>query len=211
MPVPPQTTDEDVAICPGCGGKNPSSSSECDWCGRPFVSKGGRVRITMWQVLSSLLLLGLIGAVAALAYLNAGRALPPVRVNVATSAPASTVVPTLAVTPRVTAANPTPTAAAALALGPTAAPTLAPTPEPTPTPSLQAARIVNTSGQGVSVRLQPGPTAPRAGVLREGTRVLLTGNDQTIAARPWREIETEDHNLKGWVLGDFLQLLQTAP
>jgi hypothetical protein len=47
--------------------------------------------------------------------------------------------------------------------------------------------------------------------LREGTRVLLTGNDQTIAARPWREIETEDHNLKGWVLGDFLQLLQTAP
>jgi hypothetical protein len=210
MPVP-QSTEEDVAICPGCGGKNPSSSSECDWCGRPFVSKGGRMRITIWQVLSSLLLLGLIGAVAALAYLNAGRALPPVRVNVPTSAPVSTIVPTLAVTPRVTAANPTPTAPAALALGPTAAPTLAPTPEPTPTPTLQAARIVNTSGQGVSVRLQPGPSAPRAGVLREGTRVLLTGNDQTIAARPWREIETEDHNLKGWVLGDFLQLLQTAP
>ena len=212
MPVPPQT-EEDVAICPGCGGKNPANSSECDWCGRPFVSKGGRLRITIWQVLSSLLLLGLIGAVAALAFLNAGRALPPVRVNVATSAPVSTVVPTLAVTPRVTTANATPTAgAAALSAGPTSAPTAAPvTPEPTPTPSLQAARIANTSGLGVSVRLQPGPTAPRAGVLREGTRVLLTGNDQTIAARPWREIETEDHNLKGWVLGDFLQLLQTAP
>jgi hypothetical protein len=48
-------------------------------------------------------------------------------------------------------------------------------------------------------------------VLREGTRVLLTGNDQTVAARPWREIETEDHNLKGWVLADFLQLQQAAP
>ena len=71
--------------------------------------------------------------------------------------------------------------------------------------------IVNTGGLGVSVRLQPGPQAPRAGVLREGTRVLLTGNDQTVAARPWREIETEDHNLKGWVLGDFLQLQQTTP
>jgi hypothetical protein len=203
---------EDVAICPGCGGKNSSNSSECDWCGRPFVSKGGRMRITIWQVLSSLLLLGLIGAVAALAFLNAGRALPPVRANVATSAAVSTLVPTLAVTPRVTSANTTPTPGpAASAIGPTPAPTAPPTPEPTPTPVLQAARIVNTSGLGVSVRFQPGPQAPRAGVLREGTRVLLTGNDQTIAARPWREIETEDHNLKGWVLGDFLQLLQTAP
>jgi len=213
MPVPPQT-EEDVAICPGCGGKNPANSSECDWCGRPFVSKGGRLRITIWQVLSSLLLLGLIGAVAALAFLNAGRALPPVRVNVATSAPVSTVVPTLAVTPRVTAANSTPTAGpAAASSAPTPVPTSAQpaTPEPTPTPSLQAARIANTSGLGVWVHDQPGAQAPRTRVLREGTRVLLTGNDQTIAARPWREIETEDHNLKGWVLGDFLQLLQTAP
>ena len=29
---------------------------------------------------------------------------------------------------------------------------------------------------------------------------------QTVAARPWREIETEDHTVKGWVQGDFLQL-----
>jgi hypothetical protein len=178
------------------------------------VSKGGRLRITIWQIVSSLLLLGLIGAVAALAFLNAGRALPPVRGNVATNTPALTVVPTLAVTPRVTAANATtPTPASASSGAPTPAPTSAPaaTPEPTPTPSLQPARIVNTSGQGVSVRLQPGQLAPRAGVLREGTRVLLTGNDQTVAARPWREIETEDHILKGWVLGDFLQLLQATP
>src|SRR6266852_5451118 len=148
MPVPPQT--EDFAICPGCGGKNTANSSECDWCGRPFVSKGGRLRITIWQVLSSLLLLGLIGAVAALAFLNAGRALPPVRVSIATNTPASTLVPTLAVTPRVTAANavtPTPPVAAS-ANAPTPAPLSArpATPEPTPTPSLQAARIVNTSG-----------------------------------------------------------------
>jgi uncharacterized protein YraI len=85
-----------------------------------------------------------------------------------------------------------------------------PTPEATPTPQPQIAVVVNTAGQGVSVRQQPGPQAPRAGVLREGTRVLLTGNDQTVAARPWREIETEDHNLKGWVQADFLQLLQSA-
>src|SRR5919204_2018026 len=213
-PAVPSALDESISVCPGCGGKNPGGSSECDWCGRPFLSKGGRLRLTLWQVLSSLMLLGLIGAVAALALLsNAGRALPPVRVGPATSTPAPTAAPTL--TPRVTAANlPTATPApAAAAAAPTPVPTSPPppTPEPSPTPQLQAARIVNTSGLGVSVRLQPGPQAPRAGVLREGTRVLLTGNDQTVAARPWREIETEDHNLKGWVLGDFLQLQQGAP
>jgi hypothetical protein len=167
----------------------------------------------MWQALSTLLVLGLVGAVAALAYLNAGRALPRVRNSApASTTPAPTLVPTLMVTPRVTSATPA-TATPAAQSGSTVAPTSTQpaTPQPTPTPILQAARIVNTSGLGVSVRLQPGPQAQRAGVLREGTRVLLTGNDQTVAARPWKEIETEDHNLKGWVMGDFLQLQQSVP
>jgi hypothetical protein len=211
---------EPVVTCPGCGGKNPTGSSECDWCGRPFVTRGGRLRLTIWQLLSSLLLLGVIGAVAALAFLNAGRALPPVRVGsagLATSAPVLTIIPTPVVTPRVTPAANAPTATPlAVVVAQTQAtpePTSPepPTPAPTPQPELQAARIANTSGLGVSVRLQPGPQAQRAGVLREGTRVLLTGNDQTVAARPWREIETEDHNLKGWVQGDFLQAVQPAP
>ena len=207
-PVPLRVSDEEAtnAICAGCGGKNPPGSSECDWCGRPFISQAGRLRLTVWQVLSSLLLLGLVGAIAALAYLNAGRALPPVRASaVSTATAAPTIAPTLAVTPRVTAPLATPTAPPA----PTAAPTEVPTPEPSPTPPPRAARIANTSGLGVRVRLEPGPQSPQAGVLREGTRVLLTGNDQTVAARPWREIETEDHNLKGWVQGDFLQQLPT--
>jgi hypothetical protein len=189
---------------------------ECDWCGRPFLSTGGRLRLTVWQVLSSLMLLGLIGAVVALAILNAGRALPPVR-SLASSTSPPTLAPTPPVTPRVTTANaPTPTSAPVqVASVPTPAPTAPPpppaTPEPTPAPPQQVARIANTSGLGVWVHLQPGPQAPRARVLREGTRVLLTGNDETVAARPWREIETEDHNLKGWVLGDFIQLQQATP
>jgi hypothetical protein len=159
------------------------------------------------------LLLALIFAVIALAVLNAGRALPPVRpVAASTSTPAATVVPTPAVTPRVTAANaPTPTQVPAAIPTPPPTPAEPPTPQPTPTPQLQQAQIVNTSGLGVTVRQQPGPTAARAGVLREGTRVLLTGNDQTVAARPWREVETVDHNLKGWVQGDFVQVVQPTP
>jgi len=198
---------DSVTTCAGCGGRNTNNSTECDWCGRPFISKGGRLRLTAWQILSSLLLLGMIGAVAALAFLNAGRSLPTVRVSAATSTALATLAPTPVVTPRVTPNPPTATAVPAAA---TDTPEPA-TPEPTPTPQPVVARIANTSGQGVSVRLEPGPQAPRAGVLREGTTVLLTGNDQTVAARPWREIETEDHRLKGWVSADFLQLLGSTP
>jgi hypothetical protein len=214
--VPPTKAppDDELAVCPGCGGKNPHGSTECDWCGRQFLTRGGRLRLTIWQVLSSLLLLGLIGAVAALAILNAGRALPPARASASTATSLPTIQPTPAVTPRVTVASqPTltqvPLAAASL---PTVEPTpsVPPTPEPTATPTLQQARIINTNGLGVTVREQPGPQAARAGVLREGTVVLLTGNDQTVAARPWREVETQDHNLKGWVQGDFVQAVQAG-
>src|SRR5205823_762710 len=156
----------EIAICAGCGGKNPSGSSECDWCGRPFVSTGGRLRLTAWQILSSLLLLAVIGAVAALAYLDAGRALPVRAVASATITAGPTVVPTPVVTPRVTALTPTaPPALAAPTAPPTAAPQ--PTPEPSPTPQPKSAKIFNTNGQGVSVRQQPGPQSQRVTVLRE--------------------------------------------
>jgi hypothetical protein len=214
VPLTKAPPDDELVVCPGCGGKNPHGSTECDWCGRQFLTRGGRLRLTVWQILSSLLLLGLISAVAALAVLNAGRALPPARASASTATSAPTVEPTPAVTPRVTAVNqPTlttaPIAAASLpTLQPTPSPP--PTPEPTATPTLQQARIINTNGLGVTVREQPGPQSARAGVLREGTVVLLTGNDQTVAARPWREIETQDRNLKGWVQGDFLQNVQAG-
>jgi len=202
---------ERVTTCQGCGGRNAPGGTECDWCGRAFISQGGRLRVTAWQIVSSLFLLALIGAVAALAFLNAGRTLPSVRAVAPTTPPLPTVVPTPAVTPRVTVANATPTPVPVVA-APTAEPSEPPpSPEPTPTPLPQAARVANTSGQGVSVRHEPGPQAPRAGVLREGTRVLLTGNDQTVAARPWREVETEDKRLRGWVLGDFLQVSEGTP
>jgi hypothetical protein len=160
------------------------------------------LRLTAWQILSSLLLLGTIAAVAALAVLNAGRALPPVRASGPSATPVPTVLPTPAVTPRLTApATPTPEPPRT----PTPPPTVATQPPPTPTPTQQVARIANTAGQGVTVRTEPGPQAPRVGALRDGTRVLLTGNEETVAARVWREVETEDRSLKGWVLGDFVQ------
>jgi SH3 domain-containing protein len=159
------------------------------------------MRLTVWQLLSSVLLLALVGAVAALAFLNAGRALPPVRASAASPTPAPTLQPTPVVTPRLTTpATPTPEPPPR----PPTEPPSPPTPAPTPTPQLQIARITNTGGLGVSVRSQPGPQAPRAGVLRDGTQVRLTGNEQTVAARVWREIETEDRSVRGWVQADFV-------
>ena len=128
------------------------------------------MRLTAWQLLSSVLLLALVGAVAALAFLNAGRALPPVRASAASPTLAPTVQPTPVVTPRLTSpATPTPEPPRT----PTAPPP-EPTPAPTATPQLQTARIANTGGLGVTVRAQPGPQSARAGVLRDGTQVLLT-------------------------------------
>ena len=164
-----------------------------------------------------LLLSALIGAVAALAVLNNGRALPPVRAgrcqhqhggldgraDARRHAAGDT------------ANQPTQTPAPQAVEGGTEA---APATDFSRRPPNRP-HAVNCKSRGLptpavwaSRSSQPGPAGgARARTPREGTRVLLTGNDQTVAARPWREIETEDHNLKGWVQGDFLQLLQATP
>jgi len=210
VPTDSPRTDPQMVHCPGCGGRNPAPASECDWCGRQFISAGRRLRITIWQVLSTIAILAVFAAVGALLFLNAGRTLPTPRLAPQpTVQVASSAAPTAAVTPRVTSAPteaPTPTVAATPTSAPVAAPP-APTepPEPTATPEPQTAVIAGTGGQGVMVRAQAGPQAAAVGALREGTSVNLTGQEQTVATRTWREIETPDHRLKGWVLDDFLQ------
>jgi hypothetical protein len=196
--------------CPGCGGRNPAPATECDWCGRQFISPGRRLRITIWQVLSTIAILAVFAAVGALLFLNAGRVLPAPRLAAQPTAQvANSAAPTPAVTPRITSAPtdmPTPTIAATATNLPVAAPP-EPTepPEPTATPQPPTAVIANTGGQGVMVRAEAGPQAAAVGALREGTSVKLTGQEQTVATRTWREVETTDHRLKGWVLDDFLQ------
>lgn len=209
VPTDSPPTQPQLVHCPGCGGRNPASASECDWCGRQFISPGRRLRITIWQVLSTIAILAVFAAVGALLFLNAGRSLTPPRLapqptaQVVSSAP-----PTPAVTPRVTSpptAVPTPTVAETPTSAPAAAPVPTEPPEPTATPEPQTAVIANTGGQGVMVRAEAGPQAAAVGALREGTSVNLTGQEQTVATRTWREVETTDHRLKGWVLDDFLQ------
>jgi predicted membrane-bound mannosyltransferase len=187
-------------ICTGCGGRNPPDAMVCDWCQRPLGSTSTLWRPTPWQLVSAVLLLGLGAALAALVVLNAGRDLTAAR-PAATATPVATVrvLPTAAVTAQATAAA---TATPGVAATPVPRGGVPP-PEPTATPVPRAARIANTGGLGVNVRTQPGQTAA-VGTLREGARVELTGLEQTIAARLWREIAVPETGLRGWVLSDFL-------
>lgn len=81
------------------------------------------------------------------------------------------------------------------------------TPPPTDIPVRPEARVANTGGAGVTVRADPGPQAAAAGTLREGAVVQLTGAEQTVAARLWREVVDDARGLRGWVLSDYLEPL----
>lgn len=163
------------------------------------------MRMGTWQIMTTLLVVAVVGAVAALGVLNAGRTVTPPRGPVAgppTAGPTAT--PTPAVTPRVlTTAPPTPRPTSTPEVSATASP--APVqPTATPPPQFVPARIGNTGGVGVVVRAEAGPQARALGNLREGTRVNLTGADATVAARQWREVEDPASGLRGWVLADYL-------
>ncbi len=176
-----------MIVCSGCGGRNAPDAQVCDWCSRPFTSPAVRYRPSRWQVVSGLVLLVAVVAVAVLGYLNAAR---PVATRAAPQTAAT--------------APPLPTA------GPTARPALAPPPAAaTPdtavaSPPSGSARVGNTGGSGVQVRADPGSQARPLGVLRDGATVSLTGREQTVAARLWREVQTDDGALKGWVSADYL-------
>jgi hypothetical protein len=197
-PDPDSSPRPDIRVCQGCGGRNLPSYVECDWCGKPFASPGRQLQLAGWQIASSILVLLVLAAFVALAFVNAGREIPQQRVAPTATAPA--IVPSPVVTPRVTA-QPTPT--------PRPTPTGEAVPVstgPTPTP-VPRARVINTGGSGVVVRAEPGPSARQVIVLREGTEVNITGAEQTLAARIWREVEGTDGSFKGWVSADFLQAI----
>lgn len=152
-----------------------------------------------------MLLIAVIGAVALLAWRNLGRdvsapAEPAHTVPVAATLQLS---PTPVVTPRITTPT-TPTPRVAATTAPAA-------PVPTPTPQPHPGVIAHTDGAGVVVRSDPGPQAPAIGSLREGATVILTGNQQTVAARSWTEVQSTQQSLKGWVSSDFVDQLPSQP
>ncbi len=87
---------------------------------------------------------------------------------------------------------------------PQATPAATSTPAPpTPTP-LPQARVVNTGGVGVNVRLKPSTSAQIAGIAAEGDLVELLGETSQDETFTWEHIRTPA-GVEGWVVTVFLE------
>jgi len=81
-------------------------------------------------------------------------------------------------------------------------PTATAAPEPTAEP-VEYVRVANTGGQGIILRREPSPTAPRVAARAENTVLRVVGPDTTVGGRVWRQLEDAQGN-RGWTPGEFL-------
>jgi len=120
------------------------------------------------------------------------------------------------------AASSSPVAAGAAAVvpapvAPVVVATLAPTPVPSPTPEptpatvpSRAFRIVNTEGQGASLRREPAANAQRIKVIPERREVEAIGQTREADGRTWRRVRDEQNDT-GWISDDFLENVRVDP
>ncbi len=94
--------------------------------------------------------------------------------------------------------------------GPKAPPPATSTPGPVAPPQLAAgvyARIINTDGNGVSMRAGPGTNNARLGVAAEDSRVLILDGpreDENQGEYTWWFVRAED-DIEGWAAQDFME------
>jgi hypothetical protein len=167
--------------CPGCGGRNPPDAQECEWCARPFKAAADRRR-RWWPVL--------FGVVAGLLIV----------IGLAYSAFVLMAPPDV---PRRSATG-TPSAGPSPATTPSGL-----TVRLTPLPSSGQAQVVNTEGQGASLRKEPTAQADRLTVLAEGSLVRIVGPEVLDDGRAWVEVQDGQGN-SGWVQADLLRPVAPA-
>jgi len=98
-------------------------------------------------------------------------------------------------------------AAATSSLPPT--PTRLPAAVPTPLPRGGQVVIVNTDGQGASLRSEPAAGSQRLTVLLEGSVVRVVGPEVLDGDHAWVEVQ-DDSGHRGWVQADLVQPLDTG-
>jgi hypothetical protein len=64
-------------------------------------------------------------------------------------------------------------------------------------------RVGNTGGQGVVLRREPSTAAARVVARAENALLRITGPDQTVEGRTWRQVEDTQGN-HGWTPAEFL-------
>ncbi|MCL5959766.1 MAG: SH3 domain-containing protein [Chloroflexi bacterium] len=65
-----------------------------------------------------------------------------------------------------------------------------------------AARIGNTGGEGVNLRVQPSKSAKIVTLLKEGTELKIIGEDTTAEGSTWRNVR-DDQDHVGWVSSQY--------
>jgi hypothetical protein len=166
------------------------------------VELGFPIAWVLIGALSGLLVIGLIG----LGVVNI------VRKQAITPTP--TAIPGLAPTQPIANATQssaaTPTIPPIVTLEPTPTPTVTSTPVPVAPTQLAAgvyARIINTDGNGVSMRAGPGTNNARLGVAAEDSRVLILDGpreDENQGEYTWWFVRAED-DIEGWAAQDFME------
>jgi hypothetical protein len=116
-----------------------------------------------------------------------------------TATPTATLTPTATVTPTATR-TPTPTASATATASPTA----------TATPPPPAAVIFNTGGLGVTLRAEPGLTAPALAFIQDGEGVQVLDGPELVEGALWWQVRTSSGK-EGWILGDYLATATPGP
>ena len=123
-------------------------------------------------------------------------------VSVMAAAPTPTPTPTATpTTTRTPTATQTPTASRTPTSTASATPTASRTPTASPTPP--DAVIFNTGGLGVTLRGEPGMTAPALAFLQDGEVIEVVDGPQAVEGALWWQVRTASGRV-GWVLGDYL-------
>src|SRR5581483_1946891 len=65
-------------------------------------------------------------------------------------------------------------------------------------------RVTGTGGTGVTLRDAPSTTGRRLGVVPEGSRLTVIGDDVQASGHTWRNVKTANGQT-GWVAGEFVQ------
>jgi len=92
----------------------------------------------------------------------------------------------------------------------TAEPTTTMTPEPPPTPppgkvgTGGKVKVIGTGGQGLSLRQQPDPNAPRLAIAAEGEVLQVIGGPREIAGYTWWNVRRSD-GVEGWAVQNYMQ------
>ena len=115
------------------------------------------------------------------------------------------------------APTPVPATAAPAPVVPIVVATLAPTAVPSPTPEptsdtipSRVFRVVNTEGQGASLRREPRPDAQRIKVILERREVEALGPTTVTDGRTWRRVRDEQNDT-GWISDQFLENIRVDP